>query len=197
MQKSNLKRYGTIIGIVVVLVIASISSYNNLVNQQEQATTAWSNVETAYQRRADMMPQLVKIAKAYAKHEQETLTKVVEARKQVVSIKLDPTTMTAEQMKQFQDAQGALSSALTRLLAVSERYPDLKANENFRTLMVQEEGTENRISFARQEYNEAVQSYNTSVRRFPSVIFAKLFGFNMMEKFTAQTGAEKAPDLDL
>lgn len=197
MEKSNLKRYGIVIAILVVLAIFAISSYNSLVTQQETATTAWSNVETAYQRRADMMPQLVKIAKAYAKHEQQTLTQVVEARKQVVSIKLDPTNMTADQLAQYQKAQGELSSALTRLLALSESYPDLKANENFRTLMVQEEGTENRISFARQEYNEAVQSYNTSIRQFPKVIFAKCFGFEKMEKFTAQANAEKAPDLDL
>ncbi|MCR5817890.1 MAG: LemA family protein [Prevotella sp.] len=187
-----------IIGIVVAIVLIggwAISAYNGMVSSEEEATTAFANVQSTYQRRADLIPNLVETVKGYAAHEKETLEGVVAARSKATSVNLDPDNMTPEKMKQFQAAQGELSTALGRLIAIQENYPDLKANENFRDLQVQLEGTENRINEARNTYNKKVQDYNVKIRRFPNTLFAGMFGFEKMEKFEAEAGAEKAPQV--
>ncbi len=188
-----------IIAVVVILgawiVIFGASAYNSMVQVQETATTALSNVQSAYQRRADLIPNLVETVKGYAAHEKQTLEDVVAARSKATQITLDPENMTPEKMKEFQQAQGELGSALGRLIAIQENYPDLKANENFRDLQVQLEGTENRINEARNKYNQAVQGYNVEIRSFPKNIFAGIFGFAKMDKFEAEAGAEKAPQV--
>ena len=168
-----------------------------MVGEQEKATTELSNMQAQYQRRADMMPQLAKIVKAYAKHEKETFEEVTKARASVGQVKLDVNNLTEASMKQYAAAQGELANAFSKLMLVAERYPELKASENFKALQVQEEGTENRISEARRKYNEAVQSYNQTVRKMPNAIIAGIFNFNVMPKFEAAAGAEKAPDLDI
>lgn len=193
-----MKKTGWIIlGVVVVLVLWMFSGYNGMVDKQEQATTALANVQTQYQRRADMMPQLAKIVKAYAKHEKETFEAVTKARAAVGQVKLDPANLTPEKLQQYSAAQGELASAFSRLMVVAEKYPELKASENFRSLQVQEEGTENRISEARRKFNDAVQDYNQTVRKMPNALIAGIFGFQVMPKFEAAAGAEKAPDLDI
>lgn len=184
-----------IIAVVVIVAIWSTSAYNGMVSVQEEATTALANVQSAYQRRADLIPNLVETVKGYASHEKETLEGVVEARSKATSINIDAENMTPDKMKEFQAAQGELSTALGRLIAIGEAYPDLKANENFRDLQVQLEGTENRINEARNKYNIAVQNYNVTIRRFPKSLFAGLFGFDKMTKFEAEAGAEKAPQV--
>ncbi len=186
-----------VLGIVVVLVLWAFSSYNGMVSQQEQATTELANVQAQYQRRADMMPQLAKIVKAYAKHEKETFEEVTKARASVGQVKLDAGNLTAEKLKQYTAAQGELASAFSKLMVVAEKYPELKASENFQALQAQEEGTENRIGEARRKYNEAVQAYNQMVRRMPAALVARMFGFETMPKFETAEGAEKAPDLDI
>lgn len=185
------------LAVVAVFVIWLFSGYNGMVEKQEQATTELANVEASYQRRADLLPNLAKVVKAYAKHEQETFTAVTQARAAASSIKLDASDLTPEKLKQYQEAQGRISAALGKLMVVSERYPELKANENFKDLQVQLEGTENRINEARRKYNEAVQDYNQTVRRMPNALIAGMFGFNKMNKFEAAVGADKAPDLDI
>lgn len=167
-----------------------------MVESEESVTTAWSNVETQYQRRADLIPNLVNTVKGYAAHESETLQAVIEARSKATQVTVDPSNMTAEQMKEYQAAQGEISSALGRLIAVSEAYPDLKANENFQELQAQLEGTENRINEARRNYNEVAQAYNVKIRQFPTNILAGLFNFGTKEKFAADSGAEKAPTVE-
>lgn len=193
-----MKKTGWIIlGVVVVLVLWLFSGYNGMVDKQEQATTELANVQAQYQRRADMMPQLAKIVKAYAKHEKETFEAVTKARAAVGQVKLDASTLSPEKLKQYSDAQGELASAFSKLMVVAEKYPELKASENFKSLQVQEEGTENRISEARRKYNDAVQSYNQTVRKMPNALIAGVFNFQVMPKFEAAAGAEKAPDLDI
>ena len=184
---------------MVILMIVGwlVSCYNSMVSHQEEASTAWSNFEAAYQRRADMMPQLAKIVKSYAKHERETFEQVTKARNAATQIHLDASDLTPEKMKAFEQAQSQVSQALSRLIAVSERYPDLKASENYRSLMIQEEGTENRINEARRKFNETVQGYNLAIRRFPNNLLAGMYGFERMTKFEAAQGSEKAPDLDI
>ena len=184
-----------IIAVVVILGAWAASAYNSMVQVQETATTALSNVQSAYQRRADLIPNLVETVNGYAAHEKQTLEDVVAARSKATQITLDPENMTPEKMKEFQQAQGELGSALGRLIAIQENYPDLKANENFRDLQVQLEGTENRINEARNKYNQAVQGYNVEIRSFPKNIFAGIFGFAKMDKFEAEAGAEKAPQV--
>lgn len=186
-----------ILGVVALLVLWLFSGYNGMVDAQEQATTELANVQAQYQRRADMMPQLAKIVKAYAKHEQQTFAEVTKARAAVGQVKLDATNLTPEKLKAYSDAQGELASAFSKLMVVAERYPELKASENFKSLQVQEEGTENRISEARRKYNDAVQHYNQTVRKMPNAIIAGIFQFGVMPKFEAAQGAEKAPDLDI
>lgn len=183
-----------IIGVVVaVLVIWGISAYNGMVNVEEQATTEWAKVQSAYQRRADLIPNLVEVVKGYASHEKETLEGVVNARAKATSIQVNADDLTPEKLEQFQKAQGELSQALGKLLAVQESYPDLKANENFMDLQKQLEGTENRINEARNSFNTAVQNYNLKIRRFPNSLLAGIFGFDKMEKFEADAAAQNAP----
>ena len=189
---------GLIIGIIAVIVIIgawAASAYNSMVDVQEKATTELANVQSAYQRRADLIPNLVETVKGYAKHEQETLENVINARSKATQVTLDAATLTPEKLKEFQEAQGELGSALGKLIAIQENYPDLKANENFRDLQVQLEGTENRINEARNTFNGVVQNYNTYIRKFPKNILAGIFGFNTMDKFQADAGAEKAPQV--
>ena len=191
----------SLITIIVIAVVAlglfswATGAYNSMVEMQEKATTSLANVQSAYQRRADLIPNLVETVKGYAAHEKETLEGVVNARAKATSINIDASELTPEKLQEFQAAQNELSSALGRLIAVGEAYPDLKANENFRELQVQLEGTENRINEARNKYNTAVQEYNVTIRRFPKNIFAGLFGFDKMTKFEAEAGAEKAPEV--
>ena len=186
------------IGIIAAIVIIggwAASAYNSMVGEQEKATTALANVQSAYQRRADLIPNLVEVVKGYASHEKETFESVVAARAKATSITLDPSNITPEKLKEFQQAQGELGSALGKLIAIQENYPELKANENFRDLQVQLEGTENRINEARNTFNKVVQQYNVVIRSFPKNILAGIFGFSKMDKFEAEAGAEKAPQV--
>ena len=169
--------------VVLILIAVPWTSYNSMVTNQETVTTAWSNVESQYQRRADLIPNLVNTVKGYATHERETLEGVMNARAKATQVTVDPTQLTPEKLQQFQQAQGQLSTALGRLMMVAENYPNLKANENFSELQAQLEGTENRINESRRLYNEAVQVYNVGIRRFPAVIFARMFGFEPQTKF--------------
>ena len=184
-----------IIGIVVVAVLAiwAYSGYNGLVVKDEAVANKWAAVEADYQRRADLIPNLVATVKGYAEHEESTLQAVTDARTRATSINIDPATATPEQMEAWMAAQDELSSALGRLIAVAESYPDLKASQNFLSLQSQLEGTENRISVERQYYNEAVKNYNVAVRRFPRSIIASMFGVETKSMFEAQAGAEVAP----
>ena len=187
----------TIITLVVIGLVAiwGINGYNSLVSSDEEAQTKWADVETQYQRRADLIPNLVNTVKGYAAHESETLQAVVEARAKATSVSIDPSNMSAEQIANFQKAQDSVSSALSKLLVTVEKYPDLKANENFKELQAQLEGTENRISVARRDYNDASRQYNTSLRSFPKNILASLFGFEKRAYFEAQAGTEQAPSV--
>ena len=198
MSKSN---KGSLIAIVIVIllvlwaVVAGISFNNKAVQQEEGVRQAWSQVENQYQRRADLIPNLVNTVKGYATHERETLEGVVEARAKATQMTVDPTKMTPEDLAAYQQARGELSQALGRLLAVSERYPDLKANENFKALQVQLEGTENRISTERKRFNEVTQEYNTFVRKFPNNIFGSILGFKAKPYFESVAGADRAPEV--
>jgi LemA protein len=185
-----------IIGVIVVLVLWIFGSYNGLVSKDEAVSSQWANVESQYQRRLDLIPNLVNTVKGYADFEQETLTKVIEARSNATSVKIDPSNITPEALAQFQQVQDGVSSTLGRLLVVMERYPDLKANQNFLDLQAQLEGTENRIAVERQRFNEVAQTYNTSTRRFPGVVVASLFGFDRRGYFESVKGAENAPTVD-
>lgn len=183
--------------IVALTAITSLSScnYNSLVEKQQQVEQSWAQVENQYQRRADLIPNLVNTVKGYSSHEEETLVKVTEARAKATSISLQAEDLTEENLARYQQAQNELSSALKSLLAVSEAYPDLKANENFLNLQTQLEGTENRISTERKRYTESVQTYNTAIKKFPTVIYAGWFGFKEKPQFKAEAGAEKAPEV--
>lgn len=184
------------VGIAILLVIWGVSSYNSLVQKQETVNQAWAQVENQYQRRSDLVPNLVNTVKGAADFEQETLTEVVEARSQATSIQIDAGDLDNPQMlQQFQQAQSQLSGALSRLLATVEDYPELQANQNFRDLQTQLEGTENRIATERQRFNEAAQQYNTSIRSFPTNIFAGLFGFDEKAYFEAEEGAQEVPEV--
>ena len=192
------KNKGMVITLAVIAVIAlwSISAYNGMVGMDEGVQGKWADVETQYQRRSDLIPNLVNTVKGYAAHEKETLAAVVQARSEATSVKIDPTNMTAEQMAQYQQAQNGVSSALGKLLVVVEKDPDLKANQNFLELQAQLEGTENRITVARRNFNEAAKEYNTAIRRFPKNILAGMFGFEKKAYFEAEQGAEKAPQVE-
>ena len=182
-----------ILAVVAILVIWAVSVYNGLVTMDENVSGQWANVETQYQRRADLIPNLVNTVKGYATHEKETLEGVVAARSQATQIKVDAEDLTPEKLAEYQKAQGAVTSALGKLLAITENYPDLKANQNFLELQAQLEGTENRISVARKEFNEVAKTYNVAVRRFPANLVAKLFGFGQKPYFEAAEGTETAP----
>ncbi len=187
--------------VVVVLVLIGYSFfkgfYNTAITLQEDATAQWGNVESAYQRRADLIPNIVNTAKGYAEFEQKTLTDVIEARSKATGVNIDPTNITPEQLSQFQQAQSGLSSALSRLLVTVERYPDLKANENFKELINELERTENRINVERNRYNEAIKPFNKHIKTFPNNIVNNFIGnFEEMGYFEANDGAENAPEVN-
>ncbi len=184
------------IGLIAVIVIIGfwlMNVYNGMVGLDEGVNTAWANVETQYQRRADLIPNLVNTVKGYAQHEQETFEAVVNARSKATSITIDPSNVTPEKLQEFQQAQGELASALGRLIAISENYPDLKASEQFKELQAQLEGTENRINVARTNFNKEAQKYNTTIRTFPRNLFAGMLGFTQRAYFEADAGANQAP----
>jgi LemA protein len=186
--------------IVVVLFILVLggcgcSGYNKMVNLDEDVKAKWGNVQSDYQRRSDLIPNLVNTVKGAANFETETLTKVIEARSKATSVNINAGDLTPEKMAQFQQAQGELSGALSRLLVTVEKYPELKANQNFQDLQKQLEGTENRIKVSRNDFNTAVQGYNSTVRRFPNNLFAGMFGFKVRDSFKADPGAERAPEV--
>ena len=186
------------IGLIVVIAAVAmwlISAYNGLVSKDESVSTAWSNVENQYQRRADLIPNLVNTVKGYAAHEKETLEAVVAAPSKATQITIDPDNMTPEKLQEYQKAQGEIGAALGRLLAITEAYPDLKANENFKELQAQLEGTENRISVERRNFNEVARSYNTAIRTFPRTLIAGMFGFEKRPYFEAEEGASSAPEV--
>lgn len=186
-----------IMSLMAVLALSSLTScnYNSLVDKQQTVDQAWAQVENQYQRRADLIPNLVNTVKGYSTHESETLQKVTEARAKATSITIDADNLNEETLAKFQQAQGELSQALKSLLAVTEAYPDLKANQNFMALQAQLEGTENRIATERRRYTEAVKDYNTSIKKFPTNIYAGWFGFEPKPQFKAEAGAEKAPEV--
>jgi LemA protein len=187
---------GIIIGLIVILAMIFAGAYNGLVAQRESVTTAFSKVQTQYQRRAELIPNLVSTVKGAANFEQDTLTQVTEARARATSIQLDPSKATPEQIQQYQQAQGDVTSALSRLLAVTESYPQLQATQAFRDLQVQLEGTENRIAVARNDYNDAARPYNTRLQTFPTNIVAGMFSFEQKPYFEAEQGSDKAPAVD-
>lgn len=182
-----------IIGIVAIIAIWVTVVYNGLVSSEENVNNQWANVETQYQRRADLIPNLVNTVKGYAAHEKTTLEAVIAARSQATQIKVDAENLTPDKLAQYQKAQGDVTSALGKLLAITENYPDLKANQNFLELQSQLEGTENRITVARKDFNDAAKEYNVSIRRFPRSIFAGMFGFQKKSYFEAAAGSEVAP----
>lgn len=183
------------IGAVAVAAIFFYVTYNGFVNREEGVSSAWANVETQYQRRSDLIPNLVNTVKGYAAHEKSTLDEVTEARAKATSLNLSPEGLSPEKLAEFQRAQSQVRSALGRLIAVSENYPDLKANRNFQELQAQIEGTENRIAVARKEFNEKARAYNVAVRRFPANLVASLFGFGQKPYFEADEGAQDAPEV--
>ena len=189
MKKSTI----IILALLAVKVIWCITGYNGLVKADEALNTAWSNVENQYQRRADLIPNLVNTVKGYAEHEKETLDAVVAARTRATQVTVDAENLTPEKLQEYQKIQNEVGAALGRLLAVAEAYPDLKANTNFLELQAQLEGTENRISVERRNFNEAAKSYNTSIRTFPRSILAGMFGFEKRPYFEAQQGVETVP----
>ena len=185
------------IGIVILILIGgTLTTYNGLVSKDEAASTAWSNLQAQYQRRADLVPNLVNTVKGYAKHESETFENVVAARAKATQLSVDADNLTPERARQILQAQGDLSTAHGKLMAISESYPELKASENFSELQAQLEGTENRIAESRRLYNESVQTFNTAVRRFPANIVAGIFGFEKKSKFEAQESAANAPQVE-
>ncbi len=182
--------------VVLAVVMWGTRTYNSMVQRQEAVTSQWGNVETAYQRRSDLIPNFVNTVKGAANFEQTTLTQVIEARSKATSVNIDPSKLTTANLEQFQQAQGQLSSALSRLMVVVERYPELKATQNFRDLQVELEGTENRISVERRKFNEAAQSYNAYIKRFPQSFIANRYGFEAKPYFKAEEGAENAPKVE-
>lgn len=185
-----------IVALILILGGCGCGGYNKMVSLDEEVKAKWANVQSDYQRRADLIPNLVSTVKGAANFEQETLTRVIEARASATQVKIDPENLTPENIQRYQQAQGQLSGALSRLLVVAEQYPTLQATQNFRDLQAQLEGTENRIKVSRNDFNTAVQSYNSTIRRFPNNLFAGVFGFNRKEGFAAEAGAENAPNVD-
>jgi LemA protein len=192
MKKSSI----IIIVAIAIVSIWAITGYNGLVSQDETVANSWANVEAAYQRRTDLIPQLVNTVKGYANHEKSTLDAVVSARTKATQMTVSVDELSEENIQKFQEAQGEVGAAIGRLLAITESYPELKANENFSELQAQLEGTENRINEVRKKYNDAVKTYNISVRRFPNNILAGMFGFERKAEFKAEEGASKAPEVN-
>lgn len=193
------KSYIVLIVIALILVGGFVwvkNTYNGMVKADEGVSAAWAQVENVYQRRADLIPNLVATVKGYAAHESETLESVIAARSRATQVTVDPSELSEEDIAEFNKAQGELSNALGRLLMITENYPDLKANENFRDLQAQLEGTENRITTERMKYNETARAYNTKVRSFPANIVASMFDFEKKGYFEAQEGAETAPKVE-
>jgi len=191
MKKSTI----ILIAVIAIATIWGVSAYNGLVKMDESVNTAWSNVENQYQRRADLIPNLVNTVKGYAAHEKETLEAVMAARSKATQMTVDADNLTPEKLQEYQKAQGEIGAALGRLLAITENYPELKANENFKELQAQLEGTENRISVERRNFNEVARSYNTAIRTFPRTIIAGMFGFEKRPYFEAEEGARNAPEV--
>jgi len=194
-----MKKTWIVLAVIAVLLLLAYSSikgsYNNMVTMQEGVTAQWSQVENVYQRRSDLIPNLVSTVKGYADFEKETLTQVIEARAKATAVNINPDKLDAQSLQNFQNAQSGLSSALSKLMVVVEKYPELKANQGFLDLQAQLEGTENRITVERQKFNQTAQSYNTFIRTFPKNIFAGMFGFEKKAYFEADKGAEKAPQV--
>lgn len=188
----SLKR---VFGLGLIAVLLSSCGYNSMVTKDEDVAGKWAQVETQYQRRSDLIPNLVNTVKGYADFEKETLSAVIEARSKATSMQVDPSKLDAKTLANFQKAQGAVSSSLSRLLVSVERYPELKANENFRDLQAQLEGTENRIAVARKDFNDAVKEYNAYIRKFPNNMFSGMFGFEKKAYFEAEEGSDKAPEV--
>jgi len=186
-----------VIAVVAIFIYSSIKgTYNTMVALDENVTSQWAQVENVYQRRADLIPNLVNTVKGYAEHEQETFTQVIEARSKATSTNIDASNLTPENIQAFQQAQGSLSSALSKLMVVVERYPDLKANQNFLELQAQLEGTENRITVERQKFNQAAQHFNTYIKQFPKNIYANMFDFEPKAYFKAEESASEAPNVE-
>ncbi len=192
MNKKN-RTWLIIGGIVLLAVLWGVKGYNGFVTLEEGVTGQWANVESQYQRRSDLIPNLVNTVKGYADFEQETLVQVIEARAKATSVTIDPTNITPESLAAFQQAQDGVSSALSRLLVTIERYPDLKANQNFMDLQHQLEGTENRIALERRNFNETVRGFNTAIRKFPASVIAGITGFDQKGYFEAVEGSDVAP----
>lgn len=194
-----MKKTWIILAVIAVLLLVAYSSvknsYNSMVSMEEGVTAQWSQVENVYQRRSDLIPNLVNTVKGYADFEKETLTQVIEARAKATSVNINPDKLDAQSIQNFQNAQSGLSSALSKLMVVVEKYPDLKANLGFLDLQAQLEGTENRITVERMKFNESAQTYNTFIRKFPKNLFAGMFGFEKKAYFEADAGAEKAPEV--
>lgn len=194
-----MKKTWIILAVIAVLLLVAYSSvknsYNSMVSMEEGVTAQWSQVENVYQRRTDLIPNLVNTVKGYADFEQETLTQVIEARAKATSVNINPENLDAQSLQNFQNAQSGLSSALSKLMVVVEKYPELKANLGFLDLQAQLEGTENRITVERMKFNESAQTYNTFIRKFPKNLFAGMFGFEKKAYFEAEAGAEKAPEV--
>lgn len=195
MKRSTLILLGVLV-VVVFLVASAISQYNKLVVLDEEVNAQWGNVENQYQRRADLIPNLVSTVKGYATHEKETLEGVISARSKATQVSIDPENITPEKLQEFQAAQGELTSALGRLLMITENYPDLKANQNFKDLQIQLEGTENRIANERTQFNNLGKNFNAVIRKFPTNILAGMFGFEKKAYFEAEKGSEKAPKVE-
>jgi len=195
-MSKTLKTVLIIVGIVIVLAAMFVKPYNKMVQKDEECSKAWANVENAYQRRMDLIPNLVKTVQGAADYEKGTLEAVINARAKATSVQVDPSNLTEESIAQFQAAQDQLSSALSRLMVVVERYPELKATKEFEDLMKSLEGTENRIANARKQFNETVNDYNSYIRRFPNNIIAGMFNFDKKGYFKATEGADKAPDVE-
>jgi len=191
MKKSTI----ILVAVIAALAMWAISAYNGMVKMDESVSTAWSNVENQYQRRADLIPNLVNTVKGYAAHEKETLEAVMAARSKATQMTVDADNLTPEKLQEYQKAQGEIGAALGRLLAITENYPDLKANQNFMELQAQLEGTENRISVERRNFNEVAREYNTSIRTFPKTLIAGVCGFDKRPYFEAEEGANKAPEV--
>ncbi|MGM0565906.1 MAG: LemA family protein [Bacteroidota bacterium] len=195
MKKNTFILIGVVV-LIFIMVSSTISSYNALVTAEEEIEGNWAQVENVYQRRADLIPNLVNTVKGYASHERETLEGVIEARSKATSVNVNPSELNQESVEQFNQAQQQLSSALSRLMVVVERYPDLKASQNFRDLQAQLEGTENRIAVERRKFNESVKDYNASIRRFPKNLLANSFGFERKAYFESDAGASEAPEVN-